>query len=149
MADNPADPIINKQRMREVADESAVGHDYEGESQREREVGHSREVVVDIFKRRIGPDAGTYFLRVSLRSMIKPKIISRYEIDLDQYSTEREFLNIVSIGGGAVAESDNEKRGATWDCEYVAKQAREAAMELLHDINAQGGSHRDSGFNIG
>jgi len=39
--------------------------------------------------------------------------------------------------------------GANWDCEYVAKQAREAAMELLHDIGAQGGSQRDSGFSIG
>ena len=149
MADNPADPIINKQRMRDIADESVVGHDYEGESQREREVGHSREVVVDIFKRRIGPDAGTYFLRVSLRSVINTNIISRYEIDLDKYNSEKEFLNMVSIGGGAVAEADNENRGANWDCEYVAKQAREAAKELLHDIGAQEGSQRDSGFSIG
>jgi len=149
MADNPADPIINKQRMRNIADESAVGHDYEGESLRERAVGHSREVVVDIFKRRIGPNAGTYFLRVSLRSCINPKLISRYEIDMDQYSTEKAFLDMVAIGGGAVAEADNEKRGANWDCEYVAKQAREAAKELLHDINAQAGSHQDSGFSLG
>jgi len=149
MADNPADPIINKDRMRIIADESAVGHDYEGESQRERKVGHEREVVVDIFKRRVGPDAGTYFLRVSLRSVINTNIISRYEIDLDKYNTEREFLNMVSIGGGAVAEADNVNRGANWDCEYVAKQAREAARELLHDIGAQSGSQRDSGFSIG
>ena len=149
MADNPADPIINKDRMRQIADESAVGHDYEGESERERKVGHEREVVVDIFKRRVGPDAGTYFLRVSLRSIINTNIISRYEIDLDKYNTETEFLKMVSIGGGAVAEADNVNRGANWDCEYVAKQAREAARELLHDISAQSGSQHDGGFSIG
>lgn len=149
MADNPADPILNKDRMRVVADESSVGHDYEGESERERKVGHEREVVVDIFKRRIGPDAGTYFLRVSLRSIINTNIISRFEIDLDKYNTEKEFLDMVSIGGGAVAEADNENRGANWDCEYVAKQAREAARELMHDISQQAGSQQDSGFSIG
>lgn len=137
MSNNPADSIINKDRMREVADESAVGHEFEGESERERSVGVDRQVVVDIFRRNVGLDKGTYFLRVSLRSMINPQIISRFEIDLDKYSTERDFLNAVEIGGGAVAEADCTNRGATWDCEWVAKQAREAAKELLSDVNQQ------------
>lgn len=145
MADNPADSIVNKDKMRLVADESAVGDKFEGESERERKVGVDREVVVDIFKRKFGfledngavVKRGSYFLRVSLRSMIDPRIISRFEIDLDKHSTEGEFLKTVMVGGGAIAEADNENRGANWDCDYVAKQAYEAAKELLHDIDKQ------------
>jgi len=135
--ENPSDPIVRKDIMRQWADEMLVGDRNEGESLRERTVGHSREVVVDVFRRRVGPDAGTYFLRVSLRSIMKPNIISRCEIDLDRYNTEREFLKHVHTCGGAVAEADNVNRGANWDCDYVAKQAVEAAKELLHDIEAQ------------
>jgi len=123
--------------MRQWADEMLTGDRNEGESLRERKVGHSREVVVDVFRRRVGPDAGTYFLRVSLRSIMMTHIISRCEIDLNRYHTEREFLHHVMLCGGMVAEADNLNRGANWDCDYVAKQAVEAAKELLHDIAAQ------------
>jgi len=102
---NPADPIIRKDLMRQWAEEQLVGDRNDAESKRERTVGHEREVVVDIFKRNVGPDKGTFFLRVSLRCPIKPHIITRYEIDLDRYSTERDFLNMVEIGGAAVAEA--------------------------------------------
>ena len=140
MADSPADPLVNKDRMRDIADEQDTGAHFDGESKRERKVGVDREVVVDIFKRRFDSGeqkAGSYFLRVSLRSMVDPQYISRYHIDLDRYSNEGEFLAMVSIGGGAVAEADNENRGATWDTAYVAKQARDAAKELLHDLDNQ------------
>jgi hypothetical protein len=134
---NPSQPLAISGRMKQVAEEQNVGGHFEGESERERKVGIDQEVVVDIFKRNVGVDAGTYYLRVSLRCPINPNIITRYEIDLDKYSTESEFLKAVQIGGGAIAETQCEKRGAQWDCEYVAQQAREAAAELLHEINKQ------------
>ena len=137
MADNPSDPLVNKDRMRLVADEQSVGGHFDGEGERERSVGIDRLVVVDVFKRRVGPDAGTYFMRVSLRSMVYSRYISRYEIDIDKHNSESEFLFMVLIGGGAVAEADNENRGANWDTDFVAKQARDAAKELLHNFNAQ------------
>lgn len=135
MAHNPSDPLVKKDRVKEVADEQAVGGHFEGESERERRVGRDAMVVVDIFKRNMGPDAGTYFLRVSLRSQNRPNIITRHEIDLDRYSRESEFLREVEWGGGAIAERQVEVYGDRWDPAYVAKQAREAAYELLHEIN--------------
>ncbi len=92
MAKNPSDPIIKKDRMRLVADEQAVGGHFEGESERERKVGINQEVVVDIFKRVVGLDAGTYYLRVSLRCPTNVRLITRYEIDLDKYNTEADFI---------------------------------------------------------
>jgi hypothetical protein len=137
MAKNPSDPLALSGRMKVVADEQAVGGHFEGESERERKVGHDSVVVVDIFKRNVGFDAGTYYLRVSLRCPINPLIITRYEIDLDRYNTEAEFLKAVEVGGGAIAERQCETRGANWDCEWVAKQARLAAAELLHEVQKQ------------
>jgi hypothetical protein len=135
--DNPSQPLALKGKMRRVAEEQNVGGHFEGESERERAVGHDTLVVVDIFKRNVGPDAGTHYLRVSLRCPIDPRIITRYEIDLDKYNSEREFLDEVEKGGGLIAAAQCEKRGASWDCEWVAKQAREAAVELLHEIDKQ------------
>ena len=136
MAKSPANPLVRKDRIQgEIADEQSVGAHFDGESDRERKVGFDREVVVDVFCRDVGPLKGTHFMRVSLRSMIESKIILRYELDVDRYQSEREFLDAVQIGAGALAEQDCEKRGATWDCEYISKVARGAARELLHDIN--------------
>ena len=134
---NPSQPIALSGLMKLVAEEQNVGDRFEGESQRERKVGIEEVVVVDIFKRLVGVDAGTYYLRVSLRCPVNIQIITRYEIDLDKYDTEAEFLKAVEIGGGAIAEAQCEKRGAKWDCEWVAKQARAAAVELLHEIQKQ------------
>ena len=131
---NPAQPLAHSGRMELVAEEQNVGGDFDGESERERAVGHDTLVVVDIFKR----PQGTHFARVSLRSPIYPKRITRAEIDLDKYTNEADFLKAVEIGGGAIAEEQCEKHGAKWDCEYVAKQARAAAVELLHEIEKQG-----------
>lgn len=145
MSNNPAHSLILRDRLRQIAEEQSVGGHFEGESRRERGVGHDREVVVDIFKREanplalIGTAAGTYFMRVSLRSAIRPDIITRFEIDVDRYTTERDLREQAYIGGGVVAEADNENRGAIWDCAYVAKQASEAAAELLKEINDQPG----------
>lgn len=135
--DNPSQPLALTGKMKLVAEEQNVGGHFDGESERERAVGHDTLVVVDVFKRNVGPDAGTYYLRVSLRCPVDPRIITRYEIDLDKYNSEAEFLREVEIGGGAIAEAQCTNRGATWDCEFVAKQAREAAVELLHEINKQ------------
>lgn len=136
MAKSPANPLVKDDRITgEIADEQSVGAHFDGESDRERKVGIDREVVVDIFRRDVGPLKGTHFLRVSLRSMINSNIILRYELDVDRYQSEREFLDAVQIGAGALAEQDCEKRGATWDCENISKVARGAARELLHDIN--------------
>lgn len=134
---NPSQPIALSGLMKQIAEEQNVGGHFEGESQRERKVGIEEVVVVDIFKRLVGLDAGTYYLRVSLRCPIDTRIITRYEIDLDKYNSEAEFLREVEIGGGAIAEAQCEKRGAKWDCEWVAKQARAAAVELLHEIQNQ------------
>lgn len=137
MSNNPSNTLIDKDRTDVVADEQNVGGHFEGESERERKVGIEREVVVDVFKRRIGPDAGTHFLRVSLRNPVRSNLIGRFEADLDQYSNEADFLKIVEAGAGALAEDQCAKWGAEWDCEHVAKQACEAAKELLYDIAAQ------------
>ncbi len=137
MARGPADTLVRKERSQIIAEEQDVGAHFDGESERERKVGVDREVVVDIFKRNLGKLAGTLFLRVSLRSMIKTDIILRYEIDLDRYSSESDFLKMVEVGAAALAEQDCERRGATWDCEYVGQQARKAAAELIHDIDDQ------------
>lgn len=133
----PADTVIRKERSQVIAEEQDVGAHFDGESERERKVGVECEVIVDIFKRNIGKLAGTYFMRVSLRSMVRHALILRYEIDLDQYSSESDLLKMVEIGGAALAEQDCEVRGATWDCEHVGRQARKAATELMHDMDNQ------------
>lgn len=134
---NPSQPLALSGKMKLVAEEQNVGGHFDGESERERNVGVNAVVVVDVFKRLVGLDAGTYYLRVSLRCPVDTRIITRYEIDLDKHNTEAEFLREVEIGGGAIAEAQCKKRGANWDCEWVAKQAREAAAELLHEIQKQ------------
>ena len=134
---NPNQPLAISGKMKLVAEEMTVGGHFEGESERERAVGHDTLVVVDVFKREVGPDKGTYFLRVSLRCPTKPQLITRYEIDLDKYDNEAAFLQAVEWGGGAIAERQCEKWGASWDCEFVAAQARAAAVELLHEIDKQ------------
>lgn len=141
MSNNPAQPLNLKDRLIRIAEEAHVGGHFEGESKRERKVGHDQEVVVDIFKRGRNPYAldqkpGTYFMRVSLRCPINPQIITRYEIDIERYTTERELMAEAYKGGGLVATAQIEQRGARWDPDYVAKQAAEAAKELLAEINA-------------
>lgn len=134
---NPSQPLALRGRMKQVAEEQNVGGHFDGESERERRVGVDTMVVVDVFKRLIGLDAGTYYLRVSLRCPIDTRIITRYEIDMDKHHTEAEFLRAVETGGGLIAATQCEKRGANWDCEFVASQARAAAVELLHEIGKQ------------
>ncbi len=134
--DAHATPVLRKDRMRGLAEEQEVGGHFEGESLRERKVGITEEVVVDLFQRRLGALTGTYFMRVSLRSQIRYAKIYRSDVDLDRYTTEGDFLNMVAISGGALAEHDNEY-GAKWDTEYVAKQARKAAAELFREVNEQ------------
>lgn len=138
---NQGQPLLLVDRLKQVAEEQTVGGHFEGESKRERKVGHDQEVVVDIIKRGrtvnnvLAGTSGTYFMRVSLRCPMDPKIITRFEIDIERYSTERELLEQALAGGAAVAIAQIENRGARWDPDYVATQAREAMRELLHDIS--------------
>jgi hypothetical protein len=139
MSKNLSQPLNVVDRLKEVAEEQSVGDHFEGESRRERKVGRSREVVVDIFKReadlsRIGK-AGTFFLRVSLRSMTRPKVIMRFEIDIDRYANERDLIKQAMIGAGALAEQDNERRRAKWNPEDIARAGEDAAKELFADLN--------------
>lgn len=131
-----AAPVLRKDRMRVLAEEQETGGHFEGESERERKVGIDHEVVVDLFERQVGALKGTYFMRVSLRSQVRFAKIYRSDVDLDRYISESDFLNVVEISGGALAEADNEY-GAKWDTEYVAKQARKAASELFREVNDQ------------
>ncbi len=129
-------PVLRKDRMRGLAEEQETGGHFEGESLRERMVGIEHEVVVDLFQRKLGALTGTYFVRVSLRSQVRYAKIYRSDVDLDRYTSESDFLNVVEASGGAIAEADNEY-GARWDTEYVAKQARKAASELFREVNEQ------------
>ncbi len=130
-------PVLRKDRMKVLAEEQEVGGHFEGESLREGRVGIQEEVVVDLFKRVKGSLVGTYFARVSLRSQVRFAKVYRSDVDMDRYTNESDFLNVVGVAGGALAEADNET-GASWDTEYVAKRARAAASELLHEVSEQG-----------
>lgn len=135
---NPSQPIRLMDHLALVAEENAVGGHYEGESRRERAVGRTREVVVDIFKREMNlaelGKVGTYFMRVSLRSAVNPEIILRFDQDISPSTNESELTKIAMIAGGALAEQDCELRGADWDPDLVAKAAKDAAKELLAEI---------------
>ncbi len=132
--DAHATPVLRKDRMHGLAEEQETGGHFEGESLRERKVGITEEVVVDLFQRKLGALTGTYFMRVSLRSQVRYAKIYRSDVDIDRYTTESDFLYHVEVSGGALAELDNEF-GAKWDTEYVAKQARKAASELFREVN--------------
>jgi hypothetical protein len=138
MSTNPSQPIRLLDRLRTVAPEQSVGGHFEGESRRERKVGHTREVVVDIFRREANladlGKAGTYFMRVSLRSAIDPEIILRHDSDILPTTNERELIKIAMIAAGALAEQDCEVRGARWDPDTVAKAGEDAAKEILAEI---------------
>lgn len=94
-----------------------------------RKTGRDSLVTVTLFRRH----NKTFFFRVSLRSDLNKKVISRYELDVDQYSSEAEFLSAIQIAGGALAEHQNVTYGDVHDPDECAKSARESAVEILHD----------------
>ncbi len=106
------------------------GDYFEGASERERKVGRDSQIVVDVFKRL----NKTHFFRVSLRSIRQPKVITRYEVDVEQYNSESEFLKLCEVAGGAIAEHQCTNYGDRHDPDECAKAAREAAAELLHEL---------------
>ena len=150
MTNNPGKAILLADRLKQIADEQQTGGHFEGESKRERRVGKDRQVVVDIIKRANNPyikpnsrdpkkaldtwKPNSYFMRVSLRDPIRTDIITRYEIDIDRYQSERELMAEAFKGGGLVATAQIENRGATWDPNEIAKLAAEAMKELLQEI---------------
>jgi hypothetical protein len=124
--------------MANWSEESDVGDHFAGESTRENRIGVDREdCVVTLFKRsQYHVEApNSFFLRISLGSQIRKGIIHRYEIDIDRYSNDSDIFAAVSVAAGALAENDNDRYGADWEPEYVAKRAHEAAKELLKDLN--------------
>ncbi len=137
MSRNPSDPLIKSGWLIDVAEEQAVGDRFEGESQRERMLGKSRMVVVDIFKRSRGPEAGTFFMRVALKSMIATRYIYRYNHDIDRYAPQRELCALGFIAGAALAERDNEQRAAKWDTIQVGEEAIREVKEALREIDRQ------------
>ena len=100
-----------------------------------RRLGTESLVTVDLFKR---PNE-TFFMRVSLRSNVRPIIISRHEVDLDRYTGEREFLKMVLLDGGALAEHQDQTLGDSHDPAECAKAAVRAATEILHSQDIQVG----------
>ena len=137
MVRNPSDPLIKSGLILDVAEEQAVGDRFEGESQRERMLGKSRMVVVDLFKRSRGWEAGTFFMRVALKSMIDKRYIYRYNRDVDRYAPQRELCALAFIAGAALAEQDNEQRGAKWDTIQVGEEAIKEVKEALREIDKQ------------
>jgi len=145
MAHNPAQPLLLVDRLKQVADEMSVGGDFDGESKRKAAPDTETMVVVDIFKRGFNPYAldkkpGTYFMRVSLPSrtvspMVGAKLITRYEIDIDRFSTERDLMEQAWEGGATIAITQIEKHGERWDPDFVASQAAAAMKELLAEVN--------------
>lgn len=146
MSKNPAQSLILADRIKEIADEMHVGGDFEGESKRMLRAAPDTDtqVTVDIYKRGLNPyaldqKAGTYFLRVSLPSrtvspLVGNRLITRYEIDIDRYSSEREMMEQAWKGGGLIAVTQIEKHGERWDPDFVASQAAAAMKELLAEI---------------
>lgn len=107
------------------------GSHFEGENKKSNFiVGRQSLVTVDVFKR---PN-GTHFMRVNLRSVIKPLLTSRYEIDMDKYTNESTFLAMVALAGGAIAERQCDLYGDRHDPDECAKAAQEAAREVLRRI---------------
>jgi hypothetical protein len=90
--------------------------------------GRESLVTVDLFKR----TNGTFYMRVSLRSDVKPNVLSRYEMDMDRYAGEKEFLDSVMVAGGALAEHQYTMYGDRHDPDECARAARELARDILH-----------------
>ena len=97
---------------------------------RELRVGRDSPVTVSVYKRR----DNTHFLRVAVASKIKPGHYNRYNVDLDRYINEGDFLKAVLIGAGAAAEDFCERYGDTLDPEEIAKEAASAARRCLREI---------------
>lgn len=114
-----------------MGSEENKGDKFEGENYvNNSKLGTESLVTVDLFKRR----NNTHFVRVSLRSDVRPEVITRSEIDMDKYTNEKEFLRVVGIAGAAIAESQDETYGDKHDPIECAKVAVEAASELLHNL---------------
>lgn len=105
------------------------GSHFEGENYANNQrLGRDTLVTVDLFRRR----NGTHFMRVSLRSVMKPEIISRVECDMDKYTSERDFLREVGVACGALAERQNTQYGDGHDPSDCVKAGVQAASEVLH-----------------
>jgi hypothetical protein len=108
--------------------EEFIGDKFRGENyENNKLLGTESLVTVDLFRRA----NQTFFLRVSLRSINKPSVISRHEIDIDRYPDQAACLNVVAAAGGALAEHQYEMYGDTHEPSECAKAAHEAAKEIF------------------
>lgn len=128
-------PLGGWDKVFDIAGEQQVGDRFEGECLSERTVGRSRELGVAFFKREYGPEAGTYFLRVTIANPLDPRRKLRGHVDVDRYASERDFLHAAEVTAGAVAEDAHEKWGVLFKTHEVAKLARKATVNMLHAVN--------------
>lgn len=104
---------------------------FSGENRKSNlDAGRQSLITVDLFKR---PN-NTFFMRVQLRSNVRPEILSRHEIDLDKHTNEADFIREVEIGAGALAEHQQVMYGDAHDPSECAKAAVEAAKEILAGV---------------
>jgi hypothetical protein len=79
---------------------------------------------------------GSYFMRVAVESMMKPKVWTRYEIDQSQYTNERDFLRRVGVAAAAAVEHQSEKYGDHHDLRAIVTVAVEMASSMYNTINS-------------
>ena len=76
----------------------------------------------------------TFFMRVRVRSHVKPLVWTEYEVDLDRYENERDFLKTVGIAAAAAVEHQYTTYGDKHNETEVIRAAIEAAVELMRDV---------------
>ena len=114
-----------------MGSEEFQGDKFEGENYKNnRRLGRDTPVTVDLLQRL----DKTFFLRVNVRSVVTPRIISRYEIDIAKYSNNREVLKLAGVAAGTAAEHQCESCGDRHDPVECAKVAVEEASRLLKNV---------------
>jgi hypothetical protein len=76
----------------------------------------------------------TGFIKVKLRSIARPRLISFKDIDVEGDSIR--MRSAVAAVGGALAEYQDEQYGDTHDPEECAKAAADAFDELWSDLES-------------
>ena len=93
------------------------------------------KIEVALFRRK----NNSGFLKVKLRSHMKPGLISFKDIELDSVGNKTEMARAVEIAGGALAEYQDEQYGDRHDPSDCAKLAKETFEELWAELE-QGSS---------
>lgn len=114
-----------------MGDYEKGGNDYFSGQKQGARLGGDDDVECCLFMR---PN-NTFFMKVRVRSHIKQNIWTEYEIDMDRYSSEHEFLQAVGVAAAAACEHQAKTYGDTHSENEVMKMAVEAAVEMLHEVN--------------